>query len=80
MTRSNSVRLETLAIALADLVARGYGDCPVFVETARDIGPLCALAFGRRGSAFYLCETMGKWTYDRTIIELAKTEKRITHE
>ena len=80
MTRSNSVRLKTLTSALADLVARGYGDCPVFVETARDVGPLYALVFRQRGGVIYLSETIGGWSLGCTVTELPKTERGKVHE
>lgn len=81
MTRIKAVRLHALATRLAALDADGYGDCPIYLETTRDIGPLVALIYRQRGNAFYLSEITKTYTaLEETVCELPKTEKGEAHE
>lgn len=70
MAKQPHVRLVTLARALAVLVDEGYGDCPLYVSTAHDIGPLAQLILRRRGSAVYLAENENAESWVGTVVQL----------
>ena len=71
--KTQRVTVATLARALVALTEEGYGDCPVFLETVRDVGPLRAIMFRRRNSTVFLAEELD-WQLDRaTVVDLLKS-------
>lgn len=71
-SKPRRVTIAELARALITMTENGYGDCPLYISTKRDIGPLSFLLVHRRGASAFLCEDQDITIWNGKLIDLKR--------